>query len=74
VSSDVVDHGWERTRFDRLEKRLDDIEKKLDEIHDERERSKGARTLVIQIGAIVSFVLGTGWAVLQFIRVFTHGL
>jgi tetrahydromethanopterin S-methyltransferase subunit G len=74
VSSDVVDHGWERTRFDRLEKRLDAIERKLDEIHDERERAKGARTLIIQIGAIVSGLLGGGWIIIQIVRVFVHGL
>ena len=81
MSGDFTESGvqWDRRRleqdrFARLERRLDTIDERLREIHDERERAKGVRKFLVQIGAIASGVIGAGWVLIQIARVVVHGL
>lgn len=81
MPNEFVESGgqWDRRRLDhqrfvRLEQRLDEIDKKLDEIHDERERAKGVQKFLVQIAAVATGVLGSGWVIIQIARVVVHGL
>jgi hypothetical protein len=81
VSGDFTESGvqWDRRRleqdrFARLERRLDTIDERLKEIHDERERAKGVQKFLVQIAAVATGVLGSGWVLIQIARVVVHGL